>query len=91
MIESLASGTPVIASELSEEVGGIEDGENSILIEPGDAHALTEAMQALLDNEELRSSMSESARESAEKEFSIESRIDRLEACYESLVSKSDG
>ncbi len=86
IMEAYASGTPVIASKLSEGAPGVTDGENSILIEPGDADELVEAMISCVNDSKRVATMSENARESAERNFAIESRIDRLEECYQ-LVS----
>jgi glycosyltransferase involved in cell wall biosynthesis len=88
MIESYASGTPVIASELSENPLGIEDGKDSILISPGESGELAKSIQSLANNPDRLPLMSDNARETAEKHFSLRSRIDRLESCYRSLSSR---
>ena len=53
-LEALASGLPVIATN----VGGISeiirDGENGFLVPPRDSAALTEKLQKLMDDKELR-------------------------------------
>jgi glycosyltransferase involved in cell wall biosynthesis len=87
MIEALSSGTPVIASRLTENPIGIKEGKNSILFEPGNAEELKKAITELATDSQHLSKMGENARETAINEFSIEDRIDTLESCYVSLTS----
>ncbi|RDZ63868.1 hypothetical protein C5B90_12205 [Haloferax sp. Atlit-12N] len=88
MIESYASGTPVVASELSENPLGIQDGKDSIFIPPGNPEELTKSIQKMASNPSRLASMGDCARETAEEYFSLRSRIDRLEDCYRSLSSR---
>jgi len=90
MMEAYASGTPVIASKLSEGISGVSDGENSVLVEPGNADELVEEMINCANNSRRIEIMSENARKSAERHFAIESRIDRLEECYQSVSGAAD-
>jgi glycosyltransferase involved in cell wall biosynthesis len=69
VIEAMACGVPVIATN----VGGIPDildPECGILIPPGNANALAEAMLTLARNPERRSRMGAAAKERCEKLFS---------------------
>lgn len=69
IIEAMAHGLPVIASA----VGGIPDlitAETGILVPPGDATALANAMTTLASNPELRVRMGHKARARYEKLFS---------------------
>jgi len=64
-LEALACGVPVLATR----TGGIPeivcDGENGLLVEPGDATALTAALSRLLEDESLRARLSGPARSTA--------------------------
>jgi glycosyltransferase involved in cell wall biosynthesis len=66
VIESLCRGRPVLGSR----VGGIRDlvrdGENGLLVEPGDADELAEAFRKLLGDPSLLTSLAVAARASAE-------------------------
>jgi glycosyltransferase involved in cell wall biosynthesis len=70
-LEALACGVPVVATA----VGGLPeivvDGENGILVPPGDPAALAKALLALLTDERLR--LAEGARRRAE-DFSLDRR-----------------
>ena len=61
VVEALAVGCPVIATE----VGGIpevvRDGENGLLVPPGDASALAAAIRRFFNDDELRSRLAEAA------------------------------
>jgi glycosyltransferase involved in cell wall biosynthesis len=68
-VEALACGLPVIAARTGGLTEVVEDGRNGILIPPGDAGALTGAIQYLLDDPERYLEMSRYARVSAENRF----------------------
>ena len=65
-MESMASGVPVVGAN----AGGIPDviqhGENGLLFEPGNLDDLTEKLQLLLQNDELRLHLAKAARSSME-------------------------
>ena len=90
MMEAYASGTPVVTSNLVQEPIGVADGRNSILIEPDNSDELARAIVNLSADKQRLIQMGTEARETAERFFSIEDRIDRLENCYESLLRYGD-
>ncbi len=51
---ALPAGTPVVATRTGSLPEILKDGENSLLVPPGDVQALTEAVGRLLDDKELR-------------------------------------
>jgi len=75
IIESMAAGTPVVASR----VGGVPDlvrpGETGILVEPRNVVPLAEAMEWMIENPAEREAMGKRARESAAKIFSKDSYV----------------
>jgi glycosyltransferase involved in cell wall biosynthesis len=78
LVEALAVGTPAIATE----VGGVReivtDGENGLLVPPGDPAALAGAIRRFLDDADLRARLTAAAAPSAER-FSAERIYGRLE------------
>ena len=87
LIESLAMGTPVIASR----VGGIpyivEDGKTGILVEPGDVNALAEKMQLLLEDGELRQEMGQHGKQEAMKRFHPDVVARKTMEVYEKVIA----
>ena len=69
VIESLAAGVPIVASNIQAIWNMISDGENGALVEPGDAEGFADAIQTLLEDPELRRKVSESNRALAKRRF----------------------
>ncbi|HEY2323451.1 MAG TPA: glycosyltransferase [Thermoanaerobaculia bacterium] len=78
LLEAMAAGLPVVASR----VGGIPEITQEVLVPPGDAAALANAMRALLEDDERRRAMGETARLRSREQFSTEAWIARLEEIY---------
>lgn len=85
IIEAMAHEKPIIATA----VGGIPDLVNEsvgILVPPGDAKALGQAMTKLAGDAELRRKMGTAARRSYEKHFTSHAVLPLLTDFYESLI-----
>jgi glycosyltransferase involved in cell wall biosynthesis len=54
VLEYMASATPVVASRIGQLDELLRDGDNGLLVEPGDARALAEAVRRLAADPELR-------------------------------------
>ena len=68
IIEAMASGLPVITSRVAGAADFITDGVDGLLLsDPGDTSDLAAKIELLLSNTELRKTMGEHARETAEK------------------------
>jgi glycosyltransferase involved in cell wall biosynthesis len=87
MLESIACGTPVVASA----VGGIPDtvrpGVTGVLVKPGDAAELRAALLGLLGNDSLRAEMSSNCRKIALAEYSLELQARRYLEIYETMLA----
>jgi glycogen(starch) synthase len=85
VLEAMASGCSVVSTS----TGGIVDmivGEQSgLLVAPGDARALADAVTRLLASSELRGRLGAGARERA-REFTASKVVERLEAVYRRVV-----
>jgi glycosyltransferase involved in cell wall biosynthesis len=82
LVEALAVGTPVLATN----VGGIPeivvDGENGLLVPAGEAAALAAAITRFFTHDELRARLTAAAAPSAER-FAPERTVEQLEAILE--------
>jgi glycosyltransferase involved in cell wall biosynthesis len=81
VLEAMASGRPVVATATGGIVDMIADGENGLLVPPGDEGKLTEAMGRLLNDADLRARLAAGARERV-WQFTASSVTERLEAVY---------
>ena len=68
-VEAMACGLPVIASNMGGPAISTVDNETGILVEPGNAEKLAEAINRFLDNPDLRRKMGAAARKRAEDVF----------------------
>jgi glycosyltransferase involved in cell wall biosynthesis len=88
IVEAMAMGLPVVASD----IGGIKDlvqnGENGLLTPPGDAHALSEALALLCRDPERRRRMGTAGRLIAPL-YSSEEMTKKIELLYESIGGKA--
>ncbi len=86
ILEAMAAGVPVIASD----VGGIgeiiEDSRTGLLIKPGDPGAIVEAINALLENGGLAENISRSAKKEVESRFSASRMSELYERTYRNVL-----
>jgi len=69
IIEALACGVPVIASDLPGVRSVFTNSQEGLLCRPNDSHDLKDKLQFILDHEEKRKEMSQAARRLAEKKY----------------------
>jgi phosphatidylinositol alpha-mannosyltransferase len=65
LLEALASGTPIVCSDIHGYRSVVRRGEQGLLVPPRDVDALTDALATLLSDQHMRERMSESARQRA--------------------------
>ena len=90
LIEALAAGAPVVASDLDAFATVLEDGEAGVLVRRGDARALARALSDLLADRERRARLSDTGRRvAAGYDWSVVAR--RVLAVYETVVLPGGG
>jgi phosphatidylinositol alpha-mannosyltransferase len=90
LIEALAAGAPVVASDLDAFATVLEDGEAGVLVRRGDARALARALSDLLADRERRTRLSDTGRRAAAGyDWSVVAR--RVLAVYETVVLPGGG
>jgi glycosyltransferase involved in cell wall biosynthesis len=89
ILESLATGTPIVATR----VGGIpeivEDGETGFLADRGDVEGLTRAIRTLLETEHLAMRMGERGVEVVRSRYDLRSVVDQWLEWYGELGEKA--
>jgi glycosyltransferase involved in cell wall biosynthesis len=86
LTEAMASGKPLIGSNVGGIPMQIRDGWNGFLVEPGNEKQLAEKIRYLIENEKERKRMGANSRRLAEKEFSWEKIVERYLEVYEEVV-----
>lgn len=82
MAEAMANGLPAISTSLGTGTDWVNlDGVSGIVVQPGDARALAEAIE-LLGDQALQARLGTGAFERAQKLFSFDAHLDALEAAY---------
>lgn len=85
LIEAMALGKPIVASNTGAAPEIVQDGKTGILVSPGDSHALAEAVEHLLENPEAAQEMGERGRGRAERLFSTDRLIQDLRTVFASV------
>lgn len=85
LLEGMAAGTPVVASDIPGYANAARQGSDALLFAPGDHEALAQALRVALGDEAKRSALVASGRERAQ-EFSMAALADFYVARYEHML-----
>ena len=85
-LESMASGIPVIATDVSDNAYVIPDGRVGFVVPLGDEQVMADRICRLLGNEELRRSMSAAARSWILEEFTGQRLADKTANVYDEAL-----
>jgi glycosyltransferase involved in cell wall biosynthesis len=88
LLEAMAVGLPVIASNTGGNPELVLDGSSGLLVRPGDAADLARAMAYLMDNPAVAAALGTNAAQRASIKFSLPSMLAGIDALY---VSALDG
>nr|MBC7245835.1 glycosyltransferase family 4 protein [Chloroflexota bacterium] len=87
LLEAMACGKPVIASNLPGVRSVVSNGEDGLLVQPGDAHELAEKISMLLDDPRRRQEMGERGRAKVVEKYAWPKIIPRLVRVYEEVLA----
>lgn len=86
-LEAMASGVPVISSNLGGIPDIINDGENGLLVDPGDFKSLANSIIYLLQNEDIKNEMGACGKRKS-REYSWDKIAVKTEEVYKSLLDR---
>ena len=78
LMEAMGIGVPVVSSRLSGIPELIDDGRTGLLVPPGDARALADAVERLARQPALAAAIARQARQRVQEEFRLTRYVDRL-------------
>ena len=86
LVEGMALGKPIIASNVGGIIDLVRNGENGILVPPGDSDALGEAILQLLKDKNLSEKLGKNGKAMVYPEFDASVMVKQIEDLYESLL-----
>jgi colanic acid/amylovoran biosynthesis glycosyltransferase len=90
LLEAMAFGLPVVSTRHSGIPEAVTHGQDGLLVENADAHALATAIRQLLENPGTYERISHNAHETVMRRFSLTANVAALEALYrEALTLRS--
>ena len=87
ILEAMASGLPVVATDVGGNSELVEAGRTGFLVPRADPEAMADAIRIYVDDPELRRDHGARGRERCEREFSIGTMVKRYAALYDSLLA----
>jgi len=91
VLEAMIAGKAIVASRVGGIPEAIRDGETGLLVLPGDAPALAQALRRLIEDPRQRVRLGATAREYADREYHVRVMADRYERLYHRARADRDG
>jgi glycosyltransferase involved in cell wall biosynthesis len=89
ILEAMAAGKPVVATNVGGNPELVKDGETGVLVAPRDVAALAEAIRRLSEDTHLRRRMGATARTRAETDFSVVRQVGQTQALYADVLGSA--
>jgi glycosyltransferase involved in cell wall biosynthesis len=90
VIEAMALGLPIVASDLPALREVVEEGRNAVLVKPASPASLAEGITRVLDDRQLASSFSARSLEIYQEKFTIERSAARMIELYRCVAAKPE-
>ena len=87
ILEAMAAGKPVVSSAIEGTEEAVVDGETGLLVPPGEASALADAIDKILSDPELGSRLGLRGRDRVRMEFSAEVMAKRVGDVYDEILN----
>ena len=92
LVEAMAAGKPVVATNVSNLPEIVEDGEVGYLVPPQDSQPLTQALQKLIEHPDAARILGQRAQQRARQHFTIDRMLNEIENLfYQIVTAKSTG
>lgn len=91
IVEYKRAGLPVVCSDVGGNPEAVTHGKDGFVYPVGDTKSLAKAVKALADDMELRRTMGDLAKQSAEKDYSMTRMVEAHQALYRSIVARLSG
>jgi glycosyltransferase involved in cell wall biosynthesis len=87
LIEAMAAGKPVVATDAGATSEIIDDGEQGLLVSANDAEAMADAIARLLLDPCLAKAMGQKGRHKVEARFTAQHYVDGVQAVYREVLA----
>ena len=87
-LKAAAAGVPVVGFAAGGLIEAVEDGTTGLLVTPGDASELSEAISTLIKDESLRRQLGAAGRARMHREFSIATMVDKHVQLYKLVLDE---
>ena len=88
LIEAMAAGKPVVATDSGAACEIIDGGVQGLLVPPGDARALAEAIVHVLSHSEVAEHMGRCGQTRARERFNLEQYVDGVQTVYRQVLRR---
>jgi glycosyltransferase involved in cell wall biosynthesis len=83
LVRAMSAGRAIVATRVPATTGVLRDGDNGLLVAPGDVNALVEALARLSGDGPLRDRLGSAAARTARSAFSTDLHVDGLQVAYD--------
>lgn len=87
LLDAMAAGVPVVAARAGGIPEVVEDLETGLLVKPGDARSLADAVKKILHDQNLARTLTRRARTKVAREFEVERMVEKTDSLYKTLLS----
>lgn len=88
LLEAMAAGTAIVATAVGGIPDAIADGESGLIVQPGDAKILADALARCLADSGLRKRLGEAASREVERRFSVAMTVERIGTLYRGIFER---
>jgi glycosyltransferase involved in cell wall biosynthesis len=90
VLEAMAAGRPVVASNIAGLDEVVVAGETGLLFKPGDPHGLADALLKLIQDPSLVNRMGRAGYELVQQKFQIRTTVEQTTNFYRAVLNKGD-